>query len=118
MSLLSIIKEEYAEVQKDLRFIDVPEWGEKGQPLRIYYKPSINLTGQGLIQKEMEKSSVDAIVMSLVFRALDENGEKLFKNADKAELKRSANPDVITRIVLAMNDADNIEEDELKKSLN
>jgi len=43
-------------------------------------------------------------VQTLIIRALDEDGKRLFSNADKKDLMEKVDPDVIVNIISAMND--------------
>lgn len=79
--------------------IKVPEWD-----VDVYYKPSANFTQQAqVIELHQAGKSVEALVMTLILRALDADGKPLFNKANKAELMRSVDPDVIVRIVDEIN---------------
>ena len=80
--------------------IRVPEWDAE-----IYYKPSANFSQQAqVIELHQAGKSVEALVMTLILRALDSEGKALFSKANKAELMKSVDPDVIVRIVDEIND--------------
>ena len=79
--------------------IKVPEWG-----VDVYYKPSANFSQQAqIIELHQAGKSVEALVMTLILRALDEDGKPLFSKANKAELMKSVDPDIIVRIVDEIN---------------
>ena len=100
-----------------LQCVEVPEWpDEDGKNTKIYFKPSLNLKQQ---QKILELSSknlvVEAIAQTLILRALDENGKPLFNQANMNEIMRQLDPDVVSRIVSAMN-AEDLTDDVIEKN--
>jgi hypothetical protein len=96
-----------------MRTIEVPEWGNA----KIYYKPVSTLKEQSkLVELASQNKTVEALVESLVMRARNEDGTKMFNMADKIILMNEVDPGVIIRIVGDMNK--NIEEgeDEVEKN--
>ena len=80
--------------------IHVSEWD-----LEVYYKPATTFfQEQKVIQLQQEGKSVEALVQTLINRALDEDGKNLFTLADKNELMRGVDPAVILKIVTTMGD--------------
>jgi hypothetical protein len=77
--------------------IDVPEWGENGTPLRVFYKP-LTLAELG----ELTKNGAPPDDEVLYRRALDAEGKRLFTLEDKTALRNAVSQQVITRIALAM----------------
>ncbi len=118
MDVLTRARNQFSErLSAGLQFIEVPEWkDEDGSNTKIYYKPSLNLKQQ---QKILELSSkdkvVEAIAMTLVLRALDENGKPLFNQSNMHEIMRECDPDVVSRIVTGMN-ADDLSDDVISKN--
>jgi hypothetical protein len=82
--------------------VEVPEWGEEGKPLVIYWKPITLQEKQRLATVGMEQGMVVRLVEALIIKALDAEGNKLFDLADKATLLRRADPEVVARIVTQM----------------
>ena len=81
--------------------IVVKEWGGA----EIYYKPATNFYQESkIIELQAQGKTVEALVQSLIMRALDKNGKALFVPADKQELMREVDPNVVLRIVTEMND--------------
>lgn len=86
-----------------MRSVEVPEWGADGKPLVVWFKP-ISLA-------EREKAHVGAadfaeiVVRTIVMKAMDENGERLFSAEDKMILRTEAAGDVVQRIFQAMDAA-------------
>ena len=86
-----------------LECIEVPEWEVKGKPTKLYFRPSINFVQQQKIITYIDdKRKGDALVESLIQRALDADGNRVFKEVHRSELMRHVDPDVVARIVGAM----------------
>ena len=79
------------------RVIEVEEWGEDGNPLLIYVKPA-NLVVRDKIYKYAAQGSLEALVESIILRAVDADGLPIFAKKDKNALMTSVDPDVIARI--------------------
>ncbi len=95
----------------DLKCVTVPEWGDAN----IYFKPSMNFKEQGEVLKlHAENKPAEAVIMTLILKAMDENGAKLFKRANMTEMMRSIDPEVVSRIVTEMSDDEPTVEDAVK----
>ena len=69
--------------------MEVPEWSVDGKPAVIYYKPSLNFSQQEKILALSDQGKkAEAIVEALIQRALDEDGNRLFKTVDRTELMK------------------------------
>ena len=81
---------------------------------RIYWKP---LTGrqQKIIQKAAEKSTAEGICMHVKTRALDQNGEAIFKDVALAGLMNDFDFSVISGIFFAMTGTD-LSVDDIEKN--
>jgi len=86
-------------LSEDMRSVEVPEWGTV-----IHFRP-INLRDQDRIYRYIAKGSLEALAETLIVRALDGDGNKLFRPVHKTEFMRAVDPDVITRVCQAMADA-------------
>ena len=62
-----------------------------------------------IVELQSQGKTVEALLQSLIMRALDKEGKPLFTPADKQELMREVDPNVILRIVTEMNDPENKE---------
>jgi len=87
--------------------IEVPEWpDEQGQASLLYFKPVNTLRFREfsrfveLARQQTVESALDIIIL----RALDENQQAVFKPAQRAELFRSLDPQVILKIIRRMNE--------------
>ena len=101
-----------------LRSVSVPEWTNgEAEPVRIYFKPSMTLQAQGEIGELTQNGKIaEALAMTLINRALDENGKRLFVKANMTELMRMVDPDVIADVCNAMSADDDISDEDLEKN--
>jgi len=100
MSVLDRMKAHFSDI--GVRHIEVPEWGEDGQPLVIYFSP-LTLEEKQKLQTIGERDGyVARLADALVMKAMDKDGKKLFTIEDKRTLRKQVDPDVIARVVLEM----------------
>ena len=84
-----------AKLSGELNSVDVPEWGEK-----IYFKNAINGKKQGQIMSLYDQGKiVESVCMSLIMRALDKEGNAIWRPAELQELLREYDVEVIARVV-------------------
>jgi hypothetical protein len=91
-----------------LQCIVVPEWGDKNQPAKIYFKPMSALpvkTYSRLVELGSQQT-VEAFIDILILRCLDESGKPLFKAIDKTEMLREISPIVVCDIIRQMGEAE------------
>jgi hypothetical protein len=97
----------------ETRIIEVPEWGEDSDnPLMIYCRP-ITLSETSKFMKMAQDDDVQLLAYVLIYKALDEAGEKLFTIADKKILLESVDRDVLIRVSSEM--MNNVSQEEVKK---
>jgi hypothetical protein len=97
----------------ETRIIEVPEWGEdEDNPLKIYCKP-ITLSETSKFMKLAKDDEVQLLVYVLIYKALDEGGEKLFTIADKKALLEKVDRDILIRVSSEI--MNNISQEEVKK---
>jgi hypothetical protein len=97
----------------DTRIIEVPEWGEdEDNPLKIFCKP-ITLSETSKFMRLAKDDDVQLLAYVLIYKALDEAGEKLFTIADKQTLLERVDRDVLIRISTEM--MNNVSQEEVKK---
>jgi hypothetical protein len=102
-----------SKVGGEMRMIEVPEWGNT----RIYYKPVSTLKEQSkLVELASQNKTVEALVESLVMRARNEDGTKMFTITDKVVLMNEVDPGIIIRIVGDMNKTIDEGEEETEKN--
>ena len=95
MSVIDNAKKHFAE--QDVKVIEVPEWGEDDKPLRIFSKP-LTLAETSKLYKMSKEDDLTMMAYVLIYKALDESGEKLFTIADKKTLLERVDRDVLIRV--------------------
>lgn len=119
MSIIESAKAHFREkLSGGLRELEVPEWPDKdGNPYKIYYKAGLNfLQQEKILALSDQGKKAEAIVEAFIQRALDADGKPLFRTGHRIELMRSVDPDVISRLVGEMSQADDLDVDEITKN--
>jgi len=99
-------------ISGEMNKVHVPEW-----QMDIYYKSSNTLKEQqGIIQQAQKGNTVEALVESLIMKARDKDGKKIFKPADKTVFMNEADPEVVIRVVGEMNNVDIEQVGEVEKN--
>lgn len=101
-------------------FEDILAGGLKG-PIRvdewdadIYWKPTTTMAEEAkIIELSQAGKTTEALVMTLIMKARDEDGNPVFTGADKLKLMRGVDPKIILRIVTAMG----ADDDEIDQAL-
>lgn len=89
-----------AKISQEMKYVPVPEWGD----VKIYFKPSITLREQSrLIELATAGKTVEALVETLIVKARNEDGSKMFTIADKMTFLNEIDPEVIIRVVSEIN---------------
>jgi len=103
MSVLEKAKTHYKDtLSGQMKTIYVEEWDET-----IYFKPSANFQQQSRIMELHSKGKLsEAVVETLIVRALDKDGKRMFQHGQKDELMREVDPEIIVRIVSIINGAE------------
>ena len=100
-----------------LQHIEVPEWGEDGEPLKVFFKPLINFKQQEKVFALTQAGKIgEAVAQTLIIRALDEEGKPLFQQHELDKMMRFVDPTVISRVVNLMAQEEAMDSDNLKKS--
>ena len=87
------------QISGDMKFLEVPEWDAK-----IYYKTVNNLREEGkILELTQQGKSVEALVESLIIKARNEDGTKMFSAIDKSTLMSEVDPKVLVRVVGEIN---------------
>jgi len=85
----------------ELQSIVVPEWNST-----IYFKiASTFQVEKKILDLHAKGNMVEALVETLLAKALKADGSRVFTNADKIVLMREVDPDIIIRVVTAMQEA-------------
>jgi hypothetical protein len=93
-------------ISGDMKHIYVPEWETK-----IFFKSTMTLKEQSkLVELATSGKTVEALVETLIVKARNEDGTKMFSMPDKMTFMNEVDPQIIIRIVGELN-ASNEEED-------
>ena len=107
MSAIDNAKKHFAE--QDVKVIEVPEWGDENQSLKIYSKP-LTLAETSKLYKMSREDDLTMMAYVLIYKALDENGDKLFDLADKNALLNQVDREVLMRVAQEIMGQEPIEE--------
>jgi hypothetical protein len=69
----------------------------------IFFKPT-TLAQRNTIFRYVNDGSLESLVQTLIIRALDEDGKRLFSNSDKKDLMEKVDPDIIVNVITVMNE--------------
>jgi len=118
MSILERAEADFREkLSGKMSSLEVPEWGENGTPLKVFWKPLINFKAQEKIFALVSAGKTsEAVCQTLVTRALDEEGKHLFQQNEMEKLMRFTDPNIISRIVEAMSPEEDETIDSVKKN--
>lgn len=98
-----------------VRIIEVEEWpGDDGKPLVIYAKPLTLAEKQKLRNFAQQFGDMEILAQTLILKAEDAQGEKLFTIADKHALMHATDPDVLARVVVQITRPRGVDELEKK----
>lgn len=90
-------------ISGEMSSINVEEWD-----LKIFYKASNTLSEEGkLIELAQKGKTVEALVETLLMKARNEDGTKMFSPGDKQVFLNEVDPTLIIRVVGEMNNANN-----------
>jgi hypothetical protein len=85
----------------EMKKIRVPEW-----ECDIWFKSATTLKEQSkLIELAQQGKTVEALVESLIVKARNEDGSKMFTMPDKITMMNEVDPNVIIRVVGEINEA-------------
>ena len=107
MSAIDNAKKHFAE--QDVKVIEVPEWGEDDKPLKIYSKP-LTLAETSKLYKMSKEDDLTMMAYVLIYKALDENGDKLFDLGDKNALLNSVDREILVSVATKIMGQEPIEE--------
>lgn len=95
--------------------IEVPEWaGDDGKPAVIYARPMTMAEKQKIANAGANDGHIASLVTTLILKAEDEAGNKVFTLDDKHTLMNRADTEVLARIILQMRDTPSVEAQEKK----
>ena len=100
----------YLEAEKT-EYVDVPELGAKGKPLRLFYTPFSGLDMATIQRKhdDFPSTKIEAMFDVIIQKALTEDGEKAFTLEHKPMLRRLPH-ELIYKIAVPMFSSTSVEE--------
>lgn len=97
----NITKHYHALVSEDLNKLHVPEWD-----MDIYYRTTSSFADEKkMIAHQTKGEIVEALIQSIISKARDKTGKKIFSDAHKDQLMNEADPKVLTRVATQLNNA-------------
>jgi hypothetical protein len=113
MSVIDIAKSHFESL--GIQSIEVPEWkDDDGKPIIVYWNP-ITLSEKNKLFRKSD-NMLDASILAdiVVMKAIDKEGNKLFKAEDKLVLMHKVDSDVLSKVATSMVQA--IHPEEVKKN--
>lgn len=96
-----IAKHYQRSISGELLKLNVPEW-----EMDIYYRKTYSFQDEAkIIELQTQGKVVEALVRSLVVKARDKDGKRIFSDVDEINLMNEADPNVITRVCGVINNA-------------
>ena len=88
-------------ISGEMAKIHIKEW-----EMDIYYKSANTLAEQGkLIELAQAGKTVEALVETLIMKARNEDGTKMFKSIDKVVMMNEVDPNILINVVSEMGAA-------------
>ncbi len=101
------------QAKRKVRCIEVPEWGTKTKPLKLYAYP---LTVNDVMALDGKyTSNTEQNVMQMIRQCMDAKGDPFFTLLDKSNLLNEPS-DIIGRILVELNGETSTFSEELKKN--
>ena len=107
MKAIERAKAHFAE--QDVKVIEVAEWGEDDKPLKIYSKP-LTLAETSKLYKMSKEDDLTMMAYVLIYKALDDNGDKLFDLGDKNALLNNVDREILVDVATQIMGQDTIED--------
>ena len=99
-------------ISGDMQKVYVDEWD-----MPIWYKPSNTLSEEAeQVKLAQEGKTVEALVATLITKARNEDGTKMFKKVDKVTMMNEVDPSVLIRVVGEMNVESTVDFEEVEKN--
>lgn len=95
-----------------LKHHHVEAWG-----LDVYFRPTTTLKQEArIVELSQQNKTVEALVETIIIKALDEAGNPLFTQYDKAALMNEADPTVVLALARVLNNNELPTVDEAEKN--
>ncbi len=99
-SILDNAKEHFNEqLNNELKSFEVPEW-----KATVYYRPTMTFREQTkILDLQTSGKTSEALIETIIIKALDKDGKHLFNNADRVTLMNEADPNVVVKVAASLN---------------
>ncbi len=94
---------------KDRKVIEVPEWGDDTGPAKIFAKP-LTRSETSKLYKMSKDDNLTMMAYVLIYKALDENGDKLFDLGDKNAFVNSVDREILISVATQIMGQETLEE--------
>lgn len=103
MNIREKIKAAIEENESDSLFsFEVPEWSTETEPFIIYHR-SFTLDDLSYVDRMSRNDKAKSLAYTVLRKALDENGKKIFSLKDLLFITKSVKSEIIVNIVNNMN---------------
>jgi hypothetical protein len=100
------------QLSNELKCIDVPEWETK-----IYFRKVSTLREESkILELSQAGKTVEALVESIVIKARNEDGTKMFNPVDRVTMLNEVDPAIIIRIAGELNSVTNDKLEDIEKN--
>lgn len=101
-----------SKLSSEMLSVVVPEW-----ETTIYFKDTITLKEQSkLIELATAGKTTEALVETLITKARNQDGTKMFNTMDKVVFMNEVDPQVLIRVVTEINSVETPTVDEVEKN--
>jgi len=84
--------------------IEVPEWEA------VIYSTPFTLAEQKKLFKFAKDDSLEFLVRTIIMKAMDKSGEKIFDLSDKQKMMNRVDPKILSRIATEMSSSESVED--------
>ena len=83
----------------------------------VYYRATASMATEAKIMNLTQTGkTAEALVESIVLKALDEDGKRIFRDADRPELLNEADPQVLIKVAGVLNNANSESIEDIEKN--
>ena len=96
-----ISKHYQSAIAGELKKNHVEEWDTD-----VYFRTTYPLKDESkVLEYQAQGKTIDAVIESIIVKARDKNGKRLFQDADRVKLFNEADPMVVVKVGTAINNA-------------
>ena len=101
MSILNRAKSHFESL--GVQSLEVEEWpDDSGKPTIIYWNPITLAEKKRLFEKSSNINDVGLLADIVIMKALDKDGNKIFKSEDRLDIMHKVDSDVLAKISTSM----------------